>query len=399
MGGMLDKPNQTKQNESQNGNGLHCALSAMQGYRVNMEDRHTMKVGIPELGRNSSWFAVFDGHSSDTVSDHCSKHLLSTLIKNSDFKEAATKESQFDLDKFKKKVQNGLVTGFLKQDEELRENPDLSKGSHKGGTTSICALVTEKYITFANLGDSRGLLSSKDVKTSKSMPVLATVDHKPASPEEEKRIKKAGGCVINNRVNGQLAVSRVFGDFEYKGTKGKDPKKQLITPEPEIYVRERNPSEDEFMVLACDGVWDVMSNEDIVNFVADRMRVTDNLEEICNLVLDTCLHKGSRDNMSIIIIAFPAAPKVDLEARENDSKLNSFIQQKITEMVKKNDAITFPEIWEALSKQEFSNLPAAGGIESKKQHMIQIYDKLCPKKEEPSGSSNQPRSDKSTSRS
>ena len=397
MGGMLDKPNQEKHNESQNGAGLRCALSAMQGYRVNMEDRHTMKVGIPELGANASWFSVFDGHSSDSVSEHCANHLLPSLIKNSDFKEAVTKEKQLNLDKFKKKIQTGLVSGFLKQDEELRENPELSKGSHKGGSTSVCALVTEKYITFANLGDSRGLLSSKvenGNKDIKSTPILATVDHKPANPEEEKRIKKAGGCVINNRVNGQLAVSRVFGDFEYKGTKGKDPKKQLITPEPEVYVQERQPNTDEFVVLACDGIWDVMSNEDIVSFVADRMRVTDDLEKICNLVLDTCLHKGSRDNMSMILIAFPAAPKVDKLAKQKDEKLDSLLEQKVTDIVQKNDTIPFHEVWDTLSKEEFPNLPAAGGIESKKEHTIQIYNKLCPKKEQ---SSNHSRSDKPSS--
>ena len=397
MGGMLDKPNQEKHTESQDGAGLRCALSAMQGYRVNMEDRHTMKVGIPELSKSASWFAVFDGHSSDIVSEHCSKYLLPNLIKNSDFKEAVIKENQFNMDKFKKKIQNGLISGFLKQDEELRENAELIKGSHKGGTTSICALLTEKYITFANLGDSRGLISSKVGNGSKSTSVLATIDHKPASPEEEKRIKKAGGCVINNRVNGQLAVSRVFGDFEYKGTKGKDPKKQLITPEPEIYVRERDANMDEFMVLACDGVWDVMSNEDIVDFIADRMRVTADLEKICNLVLDTCLHKGSRDNMSIILIAFPAAPKVDSEAKQKDEKLDLLIQQKITEMVQKNKSIAFLEIWESLSKEKFEDLPAAGGIESKKQYMIQVYDKLCPKQEKTADSSNQEDSDNAAS--
>jgi len=227
--------------------------------------------------------------------------------------------------------------------------------------------------------------------------VLATIDHKPASPEEEKRIKKAGGCVINNRVNGQLAVSRVFGDFEYKGTKGKDPKKQLITPEPEIYVREREANMDEFMVLACDGVWDVMSNEDIVDFIADRMRVTADLEKICNLVLDTCLHKGSRDNMSIILIAFPAAPKVDSEAKQKDEKLDLLIEQKVTEMVQNNKSIAFLEIWESLSKEKFEDLPAAGGIESKKQYMIQVYDKLCPKQEKTADSSNQEDSDNAAS--
>ena len=64
-----------------------------------------------------------------------------------------------------------------------------------------------------------------------------------------------------------------------------------MSPEPEFYVKARDKDADEFLVLACDGVWDVMTNEDICNFISDRMRVTDNLEAIANEVIDTCLHK------------------------------------------------------------------------------------------------------------
>ena len=74
---------------------------------------------------------------------------------------------------------------------------------------------------------------------------------------------------------------------------GKGPTEQLVSPEPEFYVKTRDADKDEFLVLACDGVWDVMTNEDICSFIADRMRVTDDLETIANEVIDTCLHKVS----------------------------------------------------------------------------------------------------------
>ena len=93
------------------------------------------------------------------------------------------------------------------------------------------------------------------------------------------------------RVNGSLAVSRALGDFEYKNVDGKGPTEQLVSPEPEFYYQIREADKDEFLVLACDGVWDVMTNEDICNFISARMRVTDDLEQIANEVIDTCLHK------------------------------------------------------------------------------------------------------------
>lgn len=92
------------------------------------------------------------------------------------------------------------------------------------------------------------------------------------------------------RINGSLAVSRALGDYEYKNVEGRGPCEQLVSPEPEIFVRDRSEN-DEFLVLACDGVWDVMSNEDICNFIRSRLLITDDLEAITNQVVDTCLYK------------------------------------------------------------------------------------------------------------
>ena len=63
-----------------------------------------------------------------------------------------------------------------------------------------------------------------------------------------------------------------------------------MSPEPEFYIKPRDEKADQFLVLACDGVWDVMSNEDICNFITHRMKVHDNLETICNEVIYTCLY-------------------------------------------------------------------------------------------------------------
>jgi len=86
-------------------------------------------------------------------------------------------------------------------------------------------------------------------------------------------------------------VSRALGDYDYKNVEGKGQCEQLVSPEPEISVEPRSDKNDEFLILACDGVWDVMSNEDLVEFVRSRLLVTTDLESICNQVIDTCLYK------------------------------------------------------------------------------------------------------------
>merc|ERR1711988_1647975 len=226
-------------------------------------------------------------------------------------------------------------------------------------------------------GDSRGVCCS-DGKA-----VLATQDHKPSNEPEKERIQNAGGSVMIQRVNGSLAVSRALGDFEYKNVDGTGPTEQLVSPEPEFYVKPRESDKDEFLVLACDGVWDVMTNEDICSFVAARMRVTDNLEQIANEVIDTCMHKGSRDNMSIIIIAFPAAPKVDPEALRKEEELNRLLKQKVEDLVKQNDNdIEFQKIFQKMVELELEDLPPGGQIYSKKILIEETYKTLLPGKQD-----------------
>ena len=86
MGAFLDKPKTEKYNEAKSGAGLRYGLSSMQGWRIEMEDAHSAIIGIPDVGDNVSWFAVFDGHAGSRVSAHCSDHLLDCISSVEDFK-------------------------------------------------------------------------------------------------------------------------------------------------------------------------------------------------------------------------------------------------------------------------------------------------------------------------
>ena len=130
----------------------------------------------------------------------------------------------------------------------MRELPDLASGADKSGTTAVCAFISNENIYVANCGDSRAVLSRNTV------PIFSTVDHKPILPGEKERIQNAGGSVMIQRVNGSLAVSRALGDYDYKNVVELGQCEQLVSPEPEIFCKERDPHDD-FMVLACDGVW------------------------------------------------------------------------------------------------------------------------------------------------
>uniref|UniRef100_A0A672QXH7 Protein phosphatase, Mg2+/Mn2+ dependent, 1Na (putative) n=1 Tax=Sinocyclocheilus grahami TaxID=75366 RepID=A0A672QXH7_SINGR len=144
--------------------------------------------------------------------------------------------------------------------------------------------MSPRNIYFINCGDSRTFLC-RDGQV-----VFHTEDHKPINPREKERIQNAGGSVTLQRINGSLAVSRALGDFDFKEVEWRTQTEQLVSPEPEVYELERSP-EDEFLVVACDGVWDAIGNEELCAFVRNRLQVCDDLREICSQVIDLCLYK------------------------------------------------------------------------------------------------------------
>ena len=92
------------------------------------------------------------------------------------------------------------------------------------------------------------------------------------------------------RVNGSLAVSRALGDFDYKAQPKLTPVKQLVSPEPDVEVIERC-EEDQFVLLACDGVWDVLENSEVVDLIGSRLRVSESLEKTSAELLEKALYK------------------------------------------------------------------------------------------------------------
>ncbi len=141
-------------------------------------------------------------------------------------------------------------------DENMKE--ELS------GTTAVCVILKDKKIYCGNVGDSRVIASVRGRVQNLSY------DHKPNNELETKRILAAGGWVEFNRVNGNLALSRALGDFVFKKNDTKKAEDQIVTAYPDVEVKDLTP-DHEFMLLACDGIWDVLSNEEVLEFVRSRI--------------------------------------------------------------------------------------------------------------------------------
>merc|ERR1719419_562565 len=149
-------------------------------------------------------------------------------------------------------------------------------------------------------------------------------DHKPNVPCEQERIRRAGGWIMDQqcphgnlyRVNGDLSLSRAIGDLRYKQNNQLAPQDQIISCTPEVRTFRRQP-DDEFMVIACDGVWDVLSSQEAVDFIRQRLGslldgslrpnvITEGLLDIClSPDLDKTGGLGG-DNMTVLLVAFVA---------------------------------------------------------------------------------------------
>lgn len=131
------------------------------------------------------------------------------------------------------------------------------------GCTACVCIITKDEVICANSGDSRAVLAKKGVA------VEMSYDHKPDNPEEKERITKAGGFVEENRVKGMLNLSRALGDLEYKLDADLDVEDQMITCVPDIKV-EKIDKNTEFLIIACDGIWDCMTNQEAVDYVKEQ---------------------------------------------------------------------------------------------------------------------------------
>ena len=197
---------------------------------------------------------------------------------------------------------SSILPPFNKEMNDQISHP-VPSDDEDAGTTAVAVMVTPKWIVCTNAGDSRAVYSRSNHRA-----VPLSYDHKPEDEDEERRIREAGGYVSGGRVEGDLAVSRGLGDYRFKdldavlsGAEGERtprgtsipqrtmiastlqqqgdgeeedmpmlrPSEQKVSPVPDIIVQNRDPKEDEFIVIACDGIWDVLTNQECVRMVAD----------------------------------------------------------------------------------------------------------------------------------
>ncbi|CZT20998.1 probable protein phosphatase 2C [Ramularia collo-cygni] len=302
MGQTLSEPVVDKKSDEGQDERVAFGVSAMQGWRISMEDAHAAILDLqPHEGKGEngdgelvpaagdvriSFFGVYDGHGGDKVALYTGEHLHKIIAKQESFK--------------KLDFEQALKDGFLAIDRAILSDPKYEE--EVSGCTSTVAIITNKKIYCGNAGDSRTVLGIKG----RAKPL--SFDHKPQNEGEKARICAAGGFVDFGRVNGNLALSRAIGDFEFKKSADLPPEQQIVTAFPDVTEHELG-EDDEFLVVACDGIWDCQSSQAVVEFVRRGIAAKQELHAICENMMDNCLASNSEtggvgcDNMTMVVIA------------------------------------------------------------------------------------------------
>mmetsp|Transcript_101733 Transcript_101733/g.273274 ORF Transcript_101733/g.273274 Transcript_101733/m.273274 type:complete len:327 (-) Transcript_101733:86-1066(-) len=268
------------------------AVAETKGKRASLEDAHSM-VCTERWGD----FWLLDGHRGSEAANFGARAL--------------PKEFGQTIQGGRLPSNSRIQQGFRTVDNRLRKH--CKETESKAGSTVVGALValdgdgtyTAKLI---NCGDSRGIIikDPADEDPGRQPCVLETVDHKPNSPSEKARIKAAGGSVCGGRiprVDGRLAVSRSIGDFEFKADKGRQASDQKVSCEPDVYeVSGLRPGS--LLLLACDGVWDVLSSKTVAKKVRDQFKANPgaDLRDVASLIARQSLERGSTDNLTVLIV-------------------------------------------------------------------------------------------------
>ncbi|RDY09544.1 Protein phosphatase 2C 16, partial [Mucuna pruriens] len=259
------------------------------------------------------FFGVYDGHGGSQVANYCRERMHLALAEEIEFvKEGLLVKSAKDdcRDLWKK----AFASCFLKVDAEVGGEVNCEPVAPETvGSTAVVAIICSSHIIVSNCGDSRAVLCRG------KEPLALSVDHKPNRDDEYERIEAAGGKVIQwngHRVFGVLAMSRSIGDRYLK---------PWIIPDPEVRYIPR-AKDDECLILASDGLWDVMTNEEVCDIARRRILVWHKknglalpsqrgegidpaAQAAAEYLSNRALQKGSKDNITVIVVDLKAQRK------------------------------------------------------------------------------------------
>jgi serine/threonine protein phosphatase PrpC len=317
------------------------AHSCAQGPRPTMEDEHICDdelVAEAGSGLRVALYAVLDGHGGDRVAKIGKRVLTQAISEQLVRALGETRDDPLHFDAVDALGRRVLLEAFERAEAEVvrQARPAL----WIDGSTACCALLLSDTLLVANLGDSRAVLGRADGSA-----LALSSDHKPDRPDEHVRVYAAGGLVSQfpgdcARVNGDLALSRALGDVRWKFPMQPTPMlpgrfllrppaaalaaaratagESIVSATPDIESVRLRPGDD-VLVVACDGLWDVMECRDAIRFVRARLARGISLEQVGSELVRVALARGSMDNVTVVVVQLGVASAADYRCASPDA--------------------------------------------------------------------------------
>ncbi|KAG4197211.1 hypothetical protein ERO13_A05G009800v2 [Gossypium hirsutum] len=266
------------------------------GFRTRMEDVYlriddfTHDYGLKKCADvPNAFYGVFDGHGGKHAADFACYHLPRFIVEDQNFPE---------------EIERVVASAFLQTDTAFAEACALDSAL-ASGATALAALVLGRMLVVANVGDCRAVLCRRGKAIEMSR------DHKSNCNRERKRIEALGGSVYDGYLNGQLNVARALGDWHIEGMK--DANGGPLSAEPELMTADLT-EEDEFIIIGCDGLWDVFRSQNAVDFARRRLQEHNDPAMCSKDLVDEALKRKSQDNLTVVVVCFQSNPPPNLVA-------------------------------------------------------------------------------------
>jgi len=279
-----------------------CGNIELRGARATMEDRTRVHVT-----HQSAFFGVYDGHGGAKAAEFCADHLHENLAHAINSMWLGMPLLDATDSECVRMISQCVRDAFVCTDYQFLHSPFR----HEGGTTACVAVLINGTVVVGNVGDSRAVLCRGGAA------VPLSHDHTPARDDEVARIQAAGAEVIAGDVvvgGEEFSLTRAIGNSIVKVPPGRDFRDlsapQVVTSEPEVSITEL-VDEDTFLVIASDGIWDRMSNDEVVSFVDRRLREhSDPQMAASQLANYAMINLRSADNVSALVIVPRKLPRV-----------------------------------------------------------------------------------------
>ncbi|CAM0913078.1 unnamed protein product [Alopecurus aequalis] len=259
------------------------------GSRQYMEDTHVCiadlakSFGYPTADKEVvSLYGVFDGHGGKDAAHFVRDNLPRVIVEDADF--------PLQLEKV-------VSRSFVQIDSQFAAKCSQHRAL-SSGTTALTAMIFGRSLLVANAGDCRAVLSRSGIAMEMS------TDHRPCSISEKLRVESLGGYVDDGYLNGLLGVTRALGDWHLEGMKEAGrPGGGPLSAEPEVKLTTLT-KDDEFLIIGSDGIWDVYSNQNAVDFARRRLQEHNDVKLCCKEIVEEAIRRGATDNLTAVLVSF-----------------------------------------------------------------------------------------------